>query len=147
MSTTSVTSHLEAAKRDLVAGVPSEFEFSPAQEGMFRDLGRKMRIVGAFFVLAGLMRLIYDALVLHEVHLDLTFIIDVLIGVWTLSAARSFRRVAEAGGQDVERMLEGLSDIRKLYSLIYWLLIVSVFVAVVALLSGLTPGDISFRIR
>jgi hypothetical protein len=143
----SVTSHLEAAKRDLGASAPPRFEFSRAEEGMFYDLGRKMRVVGAFFVLAGLVRLLYDALVLREVHLDLTFLIDVLIGIWTLSAARAFRQVAVTGGHDVERLMEGLSDVRKLYSLIYWLLIVSVVVASVALFFGLTAGDISFRIR
>jgi hypothetical protein len=112
------------------------------QTDVLRDLVRKMRFVGAFFVLVGVLRMLYDGLVASEPHLDITFLLDVLIGIWTLSAGRAFGRAATQHGPDVERLMEGLGDIRKLYSLIYWLLIIAVALLAVLLGLGLSAFDL-----
>src|SRR5207247_1780886 len=46
-------------------------------------------------------------------------LIYLLIGVWTRSAAGSFKKIVETHGSDISHLMEALSSLTKMYSLIY----------------------------
>jgi len=46
-----------------------------------------------------------------------------LLGVWTRSAAGSFKKIVDTKGSDISHLMEALSSLNKMYSLIYTLII------------------------
>jgi hypothetical protein len=58
-----------------------------------------------------------------------------LLGVWTRSAAGSFKKIVDTRGSDITRLMEALSSLNKMYSLVYTLIVIGVllFLAAVGL--------------
>jgi hypothetical protein len=59
-----------------------------------------------------------------------------LLGIWTRSAAQSFRKIVDTQGNDIRHLMEGLGSLHQMYSLLYTLLLLVLLAGVVAL--GLT---------
>jgi hypothetical protein len=113
------------------------YEFTQAQNDVIRPLSRKMKFVGVFYVLAsvivGLAGLIslFFAPVIGVVYLVL-LTPELLIGVWTINAANSFRLIVDTKGHDIPHLMHALTSLRKLYTLMFWLLIITFILIVVA---------------
>ena len=58
-------------------------------------------------------------------------------GLWTRNAAQSFKRVVNTTGSDIENILGALGELRKLYSLQYWFMILTLIALAVILIVGL----------
>src|SRR5262249_43319151 len=58
-----------------------------------------------------------------------------LIGVWTRSAGGSFKQVVETQGGDIRHLMDALSSLNKMYSLVYTLILLALllFLATVGL--------------
>jgi ABC-type dipeptide/oligopeptide/nickel transport system permease subunit len=58
-----------------------------------------------------------------------------LLGVWTGSAAGSFKRIVDTRGSDISHLMEALSALHKMYAMIYTLIIIGLllFLAAVGL--------------
>lgn len=58
-----------------------------------------------------------------------------LLGVWTQSAAGSFKKIVTTRGGDINHLMEALSSLNKMYSLIYTLIVIGLlfFVAAIGL--------------
>ncbi len=50
-------------------------------------------------------------------------IIQIIIGIWTGRAASSFQLIVNTQGNDITNLISALGELRKLYVLQYWLLI------------------------
>jgi hypothetical protein len=59
-----------------------------------------------------------------------------LLGIWTRSAAGSFRKIVDTQGHDIRNLMDGLGSLHRMYSLLYTLLVLILLAGVVAL--GLT---------
>ena len=59
-----------------------------------------------------------------------------LLGIWTRSAAGSFRKIVDTRGNDIRNLMDGLGSLHRMYSLLYTLLVLILLAGVVAL--GLT---------
>jgi hypothetical protein len=59
-----------------------------------------------------------------------------LLGIWTRSASRSFRKIVETRGNDISHLMNGLGALHQMYSLLYVLLMLVLLVGLLAL--GLT---------
>jgi hypothetical protein len=59
-----------------------------------------------------------------------------LLGIWTRSAAGSFRKIVDTRGNDIRNLMDGLGSLHRMYSLLYTLLMLILLAGVVAL--GLT---------
>jgi hypothetical protein len=59
-------------------------------------------------------------------------LIYLLIGVWTQSASRSFGKIVETQGSDISHLMNALSSLNKMYSLIYTLIVLTLLVFLVA---------------
>jgi hypothetical protein len=56
-----------------------------------------------------------------------------LMGTWTRSAARSFSQIVTTQGQDISHLMNALSSLHSMYSLVYTLLVITLVCAVVLL--------------
>jgi hypothetical protein len=56
-----------------------------------------------------------------------------LIGVWTRTAAGSFRLIVETKGTDISLLMSALSALNKMYTLIYTLIMVGLLVLIVSI--------------
>jgi hypothetical protein len=97
-------------------------EFTPQDQALFGELAVKMRFVGLFLIVAGVLQ----GLTVCAGHLGgiISGLISILLGVWTRSAADSFASMATAAGRDVSHLMNALGDLLKLYRLQYYLLVI-----------------------
>ena len=63
-----------------------------------------------------------------------------MVGLWTQCASVSFKHVVYTEGNDISHLISALEDLRKLYSLQFWLLILALVFAVVSLRPRLFRG-------
>jgi len=60
-------------------------------------------------------------------------LLNLLMGVWTRSAARSFQQVVDTAGHDIRHLMDALSSLNKMYALIYTLILIGLLVLIAAL--------------
>jgi hypothetical protein len=112
-----------------------QYEFNPSQNELISDLATKMRFVAYFSVAFGVLSAI-TGLIQFDVAVLIQGTIAIIIGIWTVKAASSFKKIVDTKGNDIELLMGALSELRKLYSLEYWLLIIGlVFIAIALVLT------------
>lgn len=119
-----------------------EYEFSSSQNELVKNLADKMRFVAYFLIAVGVLGLIGGLLSLRAggVGNIISGIVYILIGFWTNNASSAFRRIVETSGSDIENLMGALGELRKLYTLQYWLLIIALVFIALALILGLVLG-------
>jgi hypothetical protein len=121
------------------------FEFDAAQNETIRALSGKMKFVGVFYVVMGVLVAVMGLFTLFMIpfagiiYLLLT-IPQVLIGLWTMNAASSFKMIVETTGNDVAHLNSALESLQKLYTLQFWMLVAAIVVFVLAFVIGLGAG-------
>jgi hypothetical protein len=119
-------------------GPKERYEFTPVQEAVIGDLAGKMRFVGAFLLaltILGIAEVIFELMLIGKVHINaaISVLIYGLVGYWTLSASGAFAAVVSTTGWDVPHLMDALRSLRKMYSLLFTLLIAA-FVATLILM-------------
>jgi len=101
-----------------------------------------MTFVGIFYVvasvligLAGLVALFFAPLIGALYIILLTP--QLLIGIWTINAANSFKLVVDTRGHDIPHLMNALTSLRKLYTLMFWFLIAALVLIVLAVAAGI----------
>lgn len=121
------------------------YEFGPEQNETIRILASRMKFVGIFYIVIGVLMGIAGLVALAmmplfgAVYLLMT-IPQVLIGIWTTRAATSFRMIVESAGSDIQHLSNALDSLRKLYTLQFWILIVVIAFFVLGLLFSIIGG-------
>lgn len=127
------------------------YEFTMAQDEVIRALSKKMNFVGYFYIVASvLVGLAGLGFMFVNAWIGLFYMIlltpELLIGLWTLNAGKSFRLVVDTKGHDIQYLMQALGSLRKLYTLMFWLLIIGLVFMVLAIVgaivlvsSGLIP--------
>jgi hypothetical protein len=118
-------------------GLP-QYEFNEEQNALIGGLAARMRFVGMFLIVLGVLALVGAAATARDVrdgHLVVFGIFQIVLGAWTRSAAKGFRQVVETQGADINHLMEALADLRKLYTLQYWLVILALVVLVITLVT------------
>jgi hypothetical protein len=113
-----------------------EYEFSSSQNELIKQLADKMRFVGYFLMGAGVLAAISGLFAFRNggVGSIISGVVQVIIGVWTSKAASAFKLIVETQGNDIENLMGALGELRKLYALQYWALIIAIVFAVVGLI-------------
>jgi hypothetical protein len=57
-------------------------------------------------------------------------LIYLLVGVWTRSAAGSFRQIVDTRGNDIGHLMDALSSLNKMYTLIYTLIMIGLLLLI-----------------
>lgn len=126
-------------------GTATSFEFSAMQNENIRMLAKRMKFVGIFYIVVGVLLGIVALFMLFTVPFVsvvyvLATVAEILIGVWTLNAASSFRMIVETTGSDIAHLNNALESLRKLYNLQFWLLVVMIVLFIVGLIVGIGGG-------
>ena len=121
---------------------PVGYEFTIAQNESIRVLSRRMKFVGIFYVIASVLMGLAGLVALFIAPLiGVLYLIlltpQLLIGIWTINAASSFKLVVDTRGHDIPHLMNALTSLRKLYTLMFWLLIVALVFMVVAIAAGI----------
>lgn len=122
-----------------------EYEFSSSQNQLIGDLGQKMNFVGILMIVGAVLALISGVITLFAGAARGTFDFSAIIqgvfllltGIWTRNAAQAFKRVVNTTGADIENMLGALGELRKLYTLQYWLIMIMLIALAVGLILAL----------
>ncbi|MGH6915138.1 MAG: hypothetical protein ACREH3_15720, partial [Geminicoccales bacterium] len=97
-----------------------EYEFTPGQNETVRTLASRMRWVGIFLIVLGILAAIAGILSFAEPALAISALIQaaiyIVIGIWTMSAAGSFTLIVHTAGKDVANLMDALGALRKLYT-------------------------------
>jgi hypothetical protein len=127
------------------------YEFTSIQDEVIRSLSKKMNFVAYVYIVASvLVGLAGLGFMFLNAWVGLFYMIlltpELLIGIWTLNAGKSFRLVVDTKGHDIPHLMNALHSLRKLYTLMFWILIIglafmviAIIAAVVLISSGLVP--------
>lgn len=129
-----------------------QYEFDKGQSSLIRDLSRKMQAVGAVWRLVGLVFLALAGVIGYlgyrragnsfdftpEIWAGITGhafvgLFNLLIGGWTVSAARNFHRVATTTGSDISHLMNALRSLHEMFALIYMLIWLAILMGLVSL--------------
>ena len=114
-----------------------EYEFTDAQNQIISQLASKMGWVAMFGLVVGVMIAVLGIFSLGSDGQGLVFLVQsvfvIMIALWTRRAALGFRQVVETTGSDITNVMSALGELKKLYTLHYWLIIVGILVMGAAL--------------
>ena len=116
------------------------YEFTSEQNELIADLARKMLGVGAFMFVASALALIGAASSASAARYDLAIALAFVTAffaataVWTVLAGRSFRRIVETEGHDIPHTMAAFAQLRRFYTLHFWLFVVYLVLIVLAIL-------------
>jgi hypothetical protein len=125
-----------------------EYEFSPAEEAVFAEVSRTMRLVSWIAIALGLLGVASGILELtagmDREDMSPAFglgaiiqgVILMVIGGWVGSAAESFSDIVTTCGTDISHLMTAVRYLRKIYRVHAWMIALAavLLVAVVAIL-------------
>jgi hypothetical protein len=111
---------------------PEPYEFSADDNVLFSKLASKMQFVGLFALGLAVVAVVVGALRRDPASIFAGALYAV-IGLWTERAGASFHNVVFTQGHDITHLLHALRDLRRLYTVQYWICFVSLIAAIVFL--------------
>jgi len=123
----------------------NEYEFDDSQNELIQTLASTMKFVGYFLIAVGVLTGISGILSIAQggfVGL-VQGVVQGIIGFWTMRAAQSFQLIVDTEGRDIENLMGALGELRKLYGLQYWILIIALIFVVIGLIVGIISGVFS----
>ncbi len=120
-----------------------EYEFDNSQNQVIEQLAHKMRFCGIFLIIVGVIIALPGVLTLSGILImpgialpGLTLLIAamyflnalfyIVVGMWTVKAASSFKLIVDTTGNDISHLMNALGELKKLYTLQYTLLIIGI---------------------
>lgn len=119
-----------------------QYEFEQSQNELILDLSNKMRFVSYFLIAIGVLAGIIGLFGVNPGAI-IQGVVQTFIGIWTLNAASSFKLIVDTEGNDIVNLMGALGELRKLYRLQYWLLIIALIFMAIALVIGIVAGFFS----
>jgi hypothetical protein len=123
---------------------PAPYEFEPAQNRLFEDLGGRMKFVGLFFKVIGALAVVVGAITATSRETDAGIVALVVLGVvhlalgfWTRRAGAEFLAVARTRDADMGHLLHALGHLKKAYTLIYWWALLAMGLLLVSLVASI----------
>jgi uncharacterized membrane protein HdeD (DUF308 family) len=134
----------------------SEYEFSSSQNELIGDLAKKMTFVATLLIVVGVIALIGGVIILisafsqpqsfpEAINALIQGIFTLLIGTWTRKAGLGFKRIVTTAGSDIENLMGALGELRKLYTLQYWLVILLLVFVILSIVAGIVLGFLGAR--
>lgn len=106
-----------------------------------------MGFVGILLIAAGVVSLISGILTAFSpqglgvgISSIIQGIFTLIVGLWTRNASLAFKQIVTTAGSDIENLMIALGELRKLYTLQYWLVMIVLIFLVLALVLGLIAG-------
>ncbi|MBP0028824.1 hypothetical protein [Roseofilum sp. Guam] len=119
----------------------NNYEFDGSQNVLIGQLASRMKFVSIFLMIGGVLTVIFGLRGSQEgIGAMISGVADFLIGIWTYQASTAFKRIVDTEGQDIEHLMGALGELRKLYTLQYWVLIVTLVALILVLVLGVVLG-------
>jgi sulfite exporter TauE/SafE len=64
----------------------------------------------------------------------------IIIGIWTIRAADSFKKIVDTAESDISYLMNALNELKKLYTLQYVLMIIAIIFMGITILAGIIGG-------
>ncbi|SKB12177.1 conserved membrane hypothetical protein [Planktothrix sp. PCC 11201] len=118
------------------------YEFNESQNQLILDLSKKMLFVSYFLIAGGILGAIGGVIVLLKGGFGelVQGVILLITGIWTINAAKAFKLIVDTQGNDIENLMGALGQLRKLYTLQYWLFLIAIIFMAIALILTLIFG-------
>jgi len=100
---------------------PEEYEFSDAHKERFRALAASVSFVGVCTMLFGGMAVLFALAAVYGgypdngIGLGVGAALLLVMAWWTVSAGRSLSALVSTSGRDVERLMEAVEQLRRLF--------------------------------
>lgn len=114
-----------------------QYEFDQSQNELILDLANKMRFVAYLSVVVGTLSFIGGFIPELDIANMIQGTIMVIMGIWTIKAASSFKKIVDTRDNDIVNLMGALGELRKLYGLQYWLFIIGLIFIAFALVFGI----------
>lgn len=116
-----------------------KYEFSDTQNAQIAPLASKMRIVGYFLIALGVLGGIGSLAMAGtaDIGVFVDAAVQVVIGVFTIQAAKSFQLIVDTQGNDMNNLMDALGELRKLYTIQFWLFMISLVIIALSILAVL----------
>jgi hypothetical protein len=119
----------------------TQFEFDETQNELVGDLAKKMSFVGLLLLFMGILNLIAGGITIFSnveegISNLVGGVIFALIGFWTRNASASFTQIVDTEGEDVSNLMTALGELRKLYALQYWTILVALILVLLVFIAG-----------
>ncbi|MGL4498679.1 MAG: hypothetical protein ACRCU2_06410 [Planktothrix sp.] len=122
------------------------YEFNESQNQLILDLSKKMMFVSYFLIVSGVLGAISGVIMVLNGGFGglVQGVILLVTGIWTINSAKAFQLIVNTQGNDIENLMGALGQLRKLYTLQYWLFLIAVIFMVIGLIItiilGITAG-------
>lgn len=124
---------------------PSQYEFTADQNVVIGGLAGKMKLVAIFLVTIGILSAMVNWVQGSIITGLILGLVYALIGVWTFDAARSFRKIVDTQGSDISHLIDALKDMRRIYTLQFWVILVASILILIAIGSVIGIMGVSQR--
>jgi divalent metal cation (Fe/Co/Zn/Cd) transporter len=132
-----------------------QYEFDSKQHDVIERLSRSMKwiasplsMVGILCALGGILSLVQafrqPSSVPSAVYALFGAVLFLALGNWTRNAARSFHRIVTTTGQDIDHLMDGLNNLRKMYALLSVIVKIYVVVLLLALVAAVATMAVAF---
>lgn len=115
------------------------YEFNNTQNQLIRELSQKMRFVGYFLIAIGVLLILAGIINFRAGGFSTIIqgIVQLIVGIWTAKAATSFQLIVKTQGSDIENLMSALGELRKLYTLQYWVFIIALILIAIGIVAAL----------
>jgi hypothetical protein len=131
-----------------------QYEFDNNQDDIIKRLSRSMKwiasplsMVGILCALGGSVSLVQafrqPSSATAAIYAFISAGLLLAIGSWTRNAARSFQQIVTTTGQDIDHLMDGLDNLRKMYSLLSVIVKIYLVLLFVALLLAVVAGVVA----
>jgi hypothetical protein len=118
------------------------YEFTGAQNQLIGTLAKRMKFVAIFFIVLGAILAVSGLFTLNRGGIVTIFMgaLYIIIGIWTIRAANSFKQIVDTEASDISYLMNALNELKKLYTLQYVLAIIAIVFLGIVILAGIIGG-------
>ncbi|MFO0954510.1 MAG: hypothetical protein U0835_25785 [Isosphaeraceae bacterium] len=108
------------------------YEFTAHENQVIGRLAEKMTFVGLFLLALGVLIIAVGAVRREYVAMG-SGLFFLLLGIWSERAGHRFKGVVTTQGHDIRHLMAALEDVRKLYTVIFWICLTITLMAIILL--------------
>ncbi|MBD2483545.1 MULTISPECIES: hypothetical protein [Planktothrix] len=115
------------------------YEFNESQNQLILDLSKKMLFVSYFLIASGILGAISGIIAIMQGGFGgiVQGVVLLVTGIWTINASKAFKLIVETQGNDIENLMGALGQLRKLYTLQYWLFMIALIFIVIGFIAAI----------
>lgn len=121
---------------------PAAYEFTEEQNLTIETLGKRMKFIGVLNIIFAVFMAIGGVFALwrfpgQAIVAFAEVALFGFMGAWNYRAAASFKLIVQTTGNDIVHLMDALQDLKKIYNLQYWLMIVVLVFVVIGILAAI----------